>query len=266
MTMRMPRGAMPTPRSQLAASEPYRPDAGSGIFIPSGAFPTPNQDLAAAQPYRPAGATPESYLAWPVQFDSWSNQRSIDSIWAEEAFAKACVEPREKIPAAIVVSAAQRCGTSNFSEFMQTHGFEINARAYLDGPFLAVDWTNTAVLNNAIAQVGPVKIGIAAASLAAGPHGHVTPGKSGWTLHELPPGQPGETCASLCGFGSLPTLFDLFKSRGVDIVLPPGVPTGLCYAMFLSNSIGIIDMQSLLNITGEAWVRNPTTIVRNLHH
>jgi hypothetical protein len=40
------------------------------------------------------------------------------------------------------------------------------------------------------------------------------------------------------------------------------MPTGLCYAMFTWNSIGIIDEQSMLNMTYEAWIRNPVTIVR----
>jgi len=34
--------------------------------------------------------------------------------------------------------------------------------------------------------------------------------------------------------------------------------------MFAWGSIGIVDRQSLMNITGEAWVRYPTTIVKNL--
>jgi hypothetical protein len=33
--------------------------------------------------------------------------------------------------------------------------------------------------------------------------------------------------------------------------------------MFTCGSIGIVDQQSLMNITGEAWVRSPTTIVKN---
>src|SRR5579863_4043558 len=45
--MRMPRGAMPTPRSELAASEPSRPESIAEIFVPSGAFPPFNQELAA---------------------------------------------------------------------------------------------------------------------------------------------------------------------------------------------------------------------------
>ena len=42
------------------------------------------------------------------------------------------------------------------------------------------------------------------------------------------------------------------------------MPAGLCYAMFTQGSIGIIDRQSLMNITGEAWVRSPTTIVKTV--
>ena len=41
------------------------------------------------------------------------------------------------------------------------------------------------------------------------------------------------------------------------------MPPGLCYAMFTWGSIGIVDRQSLMNIMGEAWVRNPTTIFKN---
>jgi hypothetical protein len=65
MTTKMPRGAIPTPRSELAAPEPYRPEAGAEIFVPSGEFPTPNHELAAAQPYKAGGAAPESFIAWP---------------------------------------------------------------------------------------------------------------------------------------------------------------------------------------------------------
>ena len=59
-------------------------------------------------------------------------------------------------------------------------------------------------------------------------------------------------------------LVDLFERHGVNVNLPSGMPTGLCYAMFTWGSIGIVDRQSLMNITGEAWVRNPTTIVKDL--
>jgi hypothetical protein len=187
-----------------------------------------------------------------------------NSSWAEEAFAKACAEPRVFIPPDVVLFASQECGSSNFAAFMQTHGFQIDSKAYLDGPFTSVDWTNAAALNSAISNVGPVKIGVASANLNSGPHlrGQVTPGTSGWAICGLPADQPENHCASLCGYGPLAALVDLFERHGGNVNLPSGMPSGLCYAMFTWGSIGIVDRQSLMNITGEAWVRNPTTIVK----
>jgi hypothetical protein len=262
---RMPRGAIPSPRSEFAASEPYQPASGEEIFFPSGEFPTPNYELAAAQPYRAAsGAPPESCLAWPVEIGFWGNDKAGNSSWAEEAFAKACAEPKVFIPTNVVLRTAQECGASNFGRFMQTHGFQMDGTAYLDGPFHKVNWTNTAALHHAIAKDGPVKIGVASVSLSSSPQGQLTPGTSGWAIYGLATGQPGDHCASLCGYGPLAALVDLFEGRGVKVVAPSGMLPGLCYAMFTWGSVGIIDSQSLMNITGEAWVRSPTTIRKNL--
>ncbi len=59
----MPRGAMPTPRSELAGSKPYRLQPNAEFFVSHGVFPSPNQQLAAV---RPCKAAPESFLAWPM--------------------------------------------------------------------------------------------------------------------------------------------------------------------------------------------------------
>jgi hypothetical protein len=264
MTPTMPRGAIPSPRSDIAAAEPYRPEGSVEIFVPTGEFPSPNQELASARRYRGGASAPESFLAWPIEIGSWGNEKAINSSWAEEAFAKACAEPKALIPADVVLSASRECGSSNFASFMQTHGFQIDRKAYLDGPFNLINWTNAAALNGAIANVGPVKIGVASANLVSGSQGLVTPGKSGWAVYGLPARQPEDHCASLCGYGPLAALVDLFERRGVKVNPPSGMPTGLCYAMFARGSIGIVDRQSLMNITGEAWVRNPTTIVKTL--
>ena len=264
MAPEMPRGAFPIRRSELAASEPYRPEAGAEIFVPSGEFPTPNQELAAAEPYRASGAAPESFIAWPIKIGFWGNDKVSNSSWAEEALAKACAEPKVSIPTDVVLFTSRECGSSNFAAFMQTHGFRMDRKAYLDGPFNSIDWTNAAALNGAIANVGPVKIGVASANLASGRQGQVTPGTSGWAIYGLPADQPENHCASLCGYGPLAALVDLFERHKVNVNLPSGMPTGLCYAMFTWGSIGIVDQRSLMNITGEAWVRNPTTIVKKL--
>jgi hypothetical protein len=264
MTIKMPRGAIPTPRHKLASSEPYRPAAGAEIFLPSGMLPTPNHELAGASPYQAAGPAPASFLAWPAGIDLWRDEQPSDSNWAEEAFAKACAEPKVIIPPPLVLLAARACGVSNFSEFLQTHGFQMAGTAYLDGPFYSVDWTDPAVLHTAIAHAGPVKIGISSAALAAGRQGQVTPGKSGWAVHGLSAGQREDHWASLCGYGPLPALADLFARHETPVCLPHEMPTDLCYAMFIWNSLGIIDRRSLAAVTGEAWVRNPTTIVKQL--
>lgn len=264
MTTQMPRGAIPSPRSDIAAAEPYRPEGSVEIFVPTGEFPSPNQELAGARRYKGGGSIPESFIAWPTKIGSWGDNTASNSIWAEEAFAKACVEPKVFIPTEVVLSASRECGSSNFAAFMQTHGFQMDRRAYLDGPFSLIDWTNAAALNGAIANVGPVKIGVASGSLSSGPHGQVAPGTSGWVLYGLPQGQPGDYCASLCGYGPLAALVDLFQRHGVKVNLPSGMPSELAYAMFTWGSIGIIDRQSLMRITGEAWVRSPTTIVKTL--
>ena len=263
MIPKMPRGAMPIARNELAAAEPYRVESSAETFVPSGKFPTPNHELSAAQPYRATGAAPKNFIRWPIGIGFTVNDNVSDSSWAEEAFAKACTEPRVIIPAEVILATARECGSSNFSEFMQTHGFQMDGKAYLDGPFNSVDWTNSAALHAAIAHVGPVKIGVASANLASGPEGQITPGKSGWAIHGLPKGQPENHCASLCGYGALAALVDLFERERISLKLPSGMPTGPCYAIFTSASVGIIDQQSLMNITGEAWVRNPTTIVKN---
>jgi hypothetical protein len=228
-------------------------------LVPGGALPTPNNELAAARRFRASGGAPESSISWPIQIGPWGD----DSNWAEEAFAKACAEPKTLIPTDVVLSALRKCGSSNFAAFMQTDGFQMNGKAYLDGPFYLVNWTDAEALNSAIANVGPVKIGVASANLGSNPQGQVTAGTSGWAIHGLP-ALPEDHWASLCGYGPLATLIDLFERNGVNVKLPPNMPSGLCYAMFIWDSIGIIDRQSLMNITGEAWVRNPTTIVKKI--
>jgi hypothetical protein len=264
MSTKMPRGAIPTPRSELAASEPYRFELGAEIFVPSGDFPTPNHELAAARPYRAGRIVPESFIVWPIGIGWLGNEKANNSSWAEEAFAKACAEPKVLIPTDVVLLTSRECGSSNFSAFMQTHGFQMDGKAYLDGQFNSVDWTNVATLNGAIANVGPVKIGIASANLTRDPRGQIAPVKSGWAIYGLPGGETEDLWASLFGYGPLGALVGLLEGRGVNVTLPSGMPSGLCYAMFTWGSIGIVDQQSVLNITGEAWVRNPTTVVRNL--
>ena len=73
MTPKMPRGAIPTLRSELAASEPYRPEAAAEIFVPSGEFPTPNGRVA-ARDSRQTGMDPR--LA--IRFDEAADLATLE--------------------------------------------------------------------------------------------------------------------------------------------------------------------------------------------
>ena len=211
---------------------------------------------------------PPSFLMWPVQMSSWNNYIYGDCVSAEEAFAKATAAPQTFIPEATVVAWATAHGYLNGATLtgvmttMQTDGFPLNNKTYDDGPHNSVNWTNPAILQSAIYSHGPVKIGVGAEDFQTNPHGLVTPGTSGWAMYNYPKNQPEDHCTSLCGYGTLAQLVALFKQHGVTVHPPTGMPTGLCYAMFTWNSIGIIDQQSMLNMTYEAWIRNPVTSVK----
>jgi hypothetical protein len=244
LTKRLPRGALPSPRHVLAAATPHIPDPGIKV--------------------------PASFLMWPVQMSSWNNYVYGDCVTAEEAFAKATAAPTVFIPEATVVAWAQAHGYLNGANLtsvmttMQTNGFQYNNKTYDDGPHSSVNWSNAAILQSAISSHGPVKIGVAAEDFQTNADGHVTPGTSGWAMYNYPQTSDAQEdhCVSLCGYGStLAELVALFKEHNVAVDPPKGMPTGICYAMFTWNSIGIIDQQSMLNMTHEAWIRNPVTVV-----
>jgi hypothetical protein len=204
---------------------------------------------------------------------SWNNYVYGDCVSAEEAFAKAAAAPQTFIPEDKVVDWAEQHGYINGATLtavmttMQTQGFPLNNKTYNDGPFNSVNWVDAAILASAIFSHGPVKIGVAAdyfQSPAPSQQGVVTPGSSGWTMYNYPitHSVQEDHCVSLCGYGSLDNLVTEFQSHNVTVKPPSGMPKDLCYAMFTWNSIGIVDQQSMLNMTHEAWIRNPVTIIK----
>src|ERR1700728_153336 len=103
LTKRLPRGAIPSPRSDLAAAMPHVPD--------------------------PKISVPPSFLMWPVQMSSWNNYVYGDCVTAEEAFAKATAAPQTFIPNETVVQWANDNGFLHGASLtavmtkMQTDGF-----------------------------------------------------------------------------------------------------------------------------------------------
>ena len=224
-----------------------------------GARPSPRHRLAGATPHRILGETPAQYLWLPSKLSMWLNDVDGDCVTAEEAFKNGCI-PGVFITDDTVRAWATANGFLNGAnlitvlDLMQNAGFQQDGKTYDDGPPISVDWTNAAVLNNAIAQ-GPVKIGVAADQLE-----NVVPNPptNGWLATGFQSDSNEDHCVSLCGFGSINWLLGRLGGTlpdGVDGTLP-----GL--AMFTWDSVGVIDVPSMLAVTGEAWLRNPATVVR----
>lgn len=227
---------------------------------PRGAFPSPRHRLAAAMPHRIVGETPPQFLWKPSKLSMWLNNEDGDCVTAEEAFAKACYSPEIFITDATVDAWATANGVLNGADLdqvlqlMQTDGFQQDGKTYDDGPANTVDWTNASLLQNAIAQ-GPVKIGVAADQLE-----NVVPDPpvNGWIATGFKPDSNEDHCVSLCGFGTIGWLWAQLNYKTPD---PSINIDGPGYALFTWSSIGIIDVPSLLAICGEAWLRNPTTVI-----
>ena len=224
-----------------------------------GAIPSPRSALAAALPYvAPIGAPPE-FMMKPHQISMWGNDVHGDCVTAEEAFAKACNNPEIFVSDAEVIAWATHHGVlegaylPQVMTWMQTDGFVEGADKCDDGPHVAVDWTNAATLQSAISR-GPVKLGIAADQLNTA--WDSTGGQTGWFATGFHADANEDHCVSLCGYG---TMSWLAQQLGVSV--PAGVDgTHPGYAMFTWNSIGVIDVPSMTAITQEAWLRQPTTV------
>jgi hypothetical protein len=260
------------------------------IRLPRGLIPTPQSVKNAAPKYVRRGAAlgaaaiPSEWMFLPTNLAYWGNYIYADCVTAEEAFAKVCVGTRLQPAGKLFCSNVEAITWANNNGYlnnavitdvmasMARSGLVIGGTTYGDGPYYAVNYMNVADLQDAIYNVGPVKIGVSSDYLQAGDGGGViggvTPGinngpqnvgfvNSGWTLYNYPGRGREDHCTSLFGYGSLASLVANFASLGITVNVVSGMPTGTCYAMFCWDSIGIIDEQSMLNMTYEAWVRDP---------
>lgn len=189
----------------------------------------------------------------------WGNDKYGDCVTAEEAFAKASYSPGIFIPESVVVDWASENGVLNGANIedvlkkMNNVGFRFNSKTYNDGGYAYVDFTNVDLLKSAIA-IGPVKLGVTSTQLERAWRYK----KQGWLAVNFATEQvtnENQHCISICGYGTLFWLANQF-----NVILPPQINgQELGYAIFTWGSIGIIDQQSLLAITHEAWLRNPVT-------
>jgi hypothetical protein len=204
-------------------------------------------------PYVIAGPTPPQLLYNPVRLSYWGRY----SVAAEEAFAKACHLPEIFISDQHAETWAEQHGRNEVTiievlDWMVTDGFKQDGHTYDDGPQFAVNWTDPAVLQNAIAH-GPLKLGVAADQLEPVFQSHP---KNGWCATGFKEDTKYDHCVSLCGYGTFAWLASQLKAQlnqGIDDATPG-------YGIFTWGTIGIIDHPSMLAITCEAWLRNPTTV------
>ena len=236
-----------------------------GKIMPRGAKASPPEKIAAAPSHKKVGATPPIFLYPLNNFKNlafWGNDVYGDCVTAEEAFAKTCNEPPIVVPNQLAIDWATTNGYLNGAvisevvEKMTQTGFLINGDIYGDGGAKFVNWRDNAILQNAISS-GPVKLGINADQLNYVYNEYDR--TNGWFATEFKQNLNIDHCVSLCGYGTISWL-----AGQLGVAVPTGIDgTQIGYAMFTWDTIGIINVSSLQAITGEAWVRNPSTVIRN---
>jgi hypothetical protein len=230
-----------------------------------GATPSPRSVLAAAAPHLAIAGSPPNFITKPPQISFWGNYSHGDCVTAEEAFAKACNNPEIFIADDEVITWATNHGVLEGAtlpqvlQLMQNDGFSQNGETYDDGPYFSVNWTNSATLQSAI-STGPVKIAIAADQVLTAwqKAGSSSAGGKTWFGTGFTHDAGYDHCVSLCGYGTFAWL-----AAQLGVAVPAGLNGATPgYAVFTWDSIGIIDEPSLNAITCEAWLRQPTTLVK----
>lgn len=232
----------------------------------TGAFPCPRHRLAAAVPFAPITAAPACWGVVAPLYRMWGNDQYGVCVTSEEAanianFAAAAGLPSTAISDGEVIRWARKHGFlngANLPEVMdalqagRTDGLLGYASAFYVGPYRSVDWHDRAALCGAIYESqANVNIGIASAGVM---HEHTS--ANGWMVLSCPKYRAIDHCVGLCGYG---TLAELCAMCGVRV---PGGADGTrqCYLLYTWGSVGIVSEEALWAMTGEAWVRRPSSI------
>lgn len=234
------------------------------MAFPRGAMKSPAHKAFATAPVTPRADVPSKFAVVPPVLSMWANDQYGVCVTSEEAFSKAVDSIKAGLPEILITSQEvvnwaytrgflNGANLTDVMEAMQRTGLKApDGKTYQDGPYKSVDWTNDAALRTAI-FTGPVKIAVAASQLegVAGMGQH-----NGWFAHGFHVDQATDHCVSLCGYGTLAECAGF-----LNIPVPTGMdPFTPCYLLYTWSTVGIIDRQSLVNFTTEAWVRNPTTV------
>lgn len=227
---------------------------------PRGAKSSPRWKMLSAPAHKPIAALPSAFFVIPQSLSYWGNDVNGDCVTAEECFAKAAWSGYIGGPELVItydqaVAWATENGYLNgavITDVMDTmisKGIVVNGVTYTDGPYQAVNWSDDTMLRSAI-FTGPVKIGVAADQLEA-----VVGTKNGWVLANAVTDTNLDHCIALLGFGTLSQL-----CGAMNVPVPAGANASEpSYGAGTWDTCGIITQSSLIAITGEAWLRTPTT-------
>ena len=235
---------------------------------PRGGIPSPRHVLAAAYPHQLTANVPAFFSAIPPQLSMWLNDTDGDCVTAEEAFAKGTWSvmqglPDLFIPDSEVQSWASAGGFLNGAVLsdvltaMTQTGFTVDGVQYTDGPAQSVNYPNWDVVTSALAT-GPVKIGVDADDIEAAVN--TTNGASGWYGTGWSDIQNQDHCVGLCGYGTVAQCYQMLIATFPSVVMPSDVNASAnAVLMFTWKSIGVVEFPSMVGVTGEAWLRTPTT-------
>lgn len=226
-----------------------------------GATRSPRHKIAAAHPHIPIKDIPLSYFIVPKTLQMWGNATYGDCVSAEEAanlalnsvklgLSELLITDNEVIQWARQGHFLNGANLTDVMDAMIQSGLVgPDNKTYNDAPnYKSVDWTNATVLQSAIFQ-NPVKIAVAANQLENAVNS--TNGQTGWFLTGGYRDQNTDHCVNLNGYG---TAADFAKAFNVSI--PSNVsPNTPGYALFTWQTIGFIDVQTMVGFTDEAWVR-----------
>jgi hypothetical protein len=224
---------------------------------PSQFFPTSRAKLAASLCHVPTLTPPAQHFVLPSRLSMWLNNAEGDCIAAGEAAAKAC--SGIFVSDDTVQAWAQANDDVNGGDIesllttMQSAGFQQDGNVYNDGPHLSVNWSNPLNLNAALVE-GPVKLGVSSSQLQTVPGIGIA---NGWFASGFKTDTNYDHDTELLGYGDVSWL-----AQCLGVAVPAGVDGAMTgYALFTWGTVGIIDAPSLGAIVGEAWLRNPTTVI-----
>jgi hypothetical protein len=232
-----------------------------------GAIPSPRHKLASAMPFKPSLPSTEYPPSWIIvapQYSMWLNDEIGDCVSAEECanvanFTYNKTKNELIIPDNVLNAWVRKYHYANGADLqdvmntMAQDGIVDNTTKCTDGPFTAIDWTNDTHLCAAIYESqSNVKIAIASSQLDDTNAGNA----NGWMLLDAKQDTKYDHCVGLCGYGTLAEL-----CKVLNVAVPSGQSTTqLCYLMYTWSTVGIVNRTSLVNITGEAYLRNPSSV------